>query len=641
MNRQRRIYQKNIPLQEAVNRWSCFLSKLSPCGEEEIAVEHSLGRITSRPVFALISSPFYHSSAMDGYAVRFSDTFGATEKAPVALRIGQDAIPVNTGEPLPDGYNAVIMIEDVYERDGSIFIHSPVPPYQHVRIVGEDIVQTELILPENHQIRPVDIGAMLASGHTTLHVRKRPFFMVIPTGTEIIRPGERIQKGKIIDSNSYMIGSLLIQWGAEYRRVDIVPDEKEILKEEILLSLETSDGVIVIAGTSAGTKDFTPNIVEEIGDIIVHGVSIKPGRPVLLASVKGKPVIGVPGYPVSAYVTFEIFGRMMVNHLLSITTERGESIRGKLSRPVASTLGQEEFLRVKLGMVNDQYIVAPVGRGAGALMTLQRADGIVRIPPNAELLEAGTTVDVQLMRRRDEIEGTVVCIGSHDNTLDILANQLRKRYPGFSLTSSHVGSMGGLTAIRRGEAHIGGTHLLDEETGQYNIPFIKKILNDRPIVLINLVYRKQGLIVPKDNPKNIISLKDLTRDDVVFINRQRGSGTRLLLDRSLKELGINPQQIEGYDKEEFTHMGVASAVKSGVADVGMGILTAALALGLDFVPVAEERYDLIVDKTSMLLPQVKALIEIIRKDEEFRQIVQSLGGYDTKEMGNVIYEQDP
>ncbi len=641
MNRQRRIYQKNIPLQEAIDRWKEFLSDLPPCGEEEIAVEYSLGRITSKPVFALISSPFYHSSAMDGYAVRFSDTFGATEKAPVALKVGQAAMPVNTGEPLPDGYNAVVMIEDVYERDGYIYIHSPVPPYQHVRTVGEDIVQTELILPENHQIRPVDIGAMLAGGHTTLHVRKRPFFMVIPTGAEIIRPGERIQKGKIIDSNSYMIGSLLIQWGAEYRRVDIVPDEKERLKETVLQCLENSDGVIIIAGTSAGTKDFTPNIVEEIGDIIVHGISIKPGRPVLLASVKGKPVIGVPGYPVSAYVTFDIFGRMMVNHFLSITTEKRVSIRGKLSRPVASTFGQEEFLRVKLGMVNEQYIVTPVGRGAGALMTLQRADGIVRIPPNAELLEAGTTVDVQLLRRKDEIEGTVVCIGSHDNTLDILASQLRKRYPGFSLSSSHVGSMGGLTAIRRGEAHIGGTHLLDEETGQYNIPFIKRILGDRPIVLINLVYRQQGLIVPKGNPKNIRSLKDLTRDDIVFINRQRGSGTRLLLDRSLKKLGITPQQIEGYDKEEFTHMGVASAVASGVADVGMGILTAAMALGLEFVPVAEERYDLIVDKNSMLLPQVQALIEIIRKDEEFRQIVQSLGGYDTKEMGNVIYEQGP
>lgn len=641
MSKQRRIYQRNITLQEAIDRWRGFLSNLLPCGEEEIAVEQSLGRITSRPVFALISSPFYHSSAMDGYAVRFSDTFGATEKDPVRLRIGQDAIAVNTGEPLPDGYNAVIMIEDVYEREGYIFIHSPVPPYQHVRTVGEDIVQTELILPENHQIRPVDIGAMLAGGHTTVYVRKRPLFTVIPTGSEIIRPGERIQKGKIIDSNSYMLGSLLIQWGAEYRRNDIVPDEKERLKEEILLSLENSDGVIIIAGTSAGTKDFTPDIVEEIGDIIVHGVSIKPGRPVLLASVKGKPVIGVPGYPVSAYVTFDIFGRMMVNHLLSITIEKRETIRGKLSRPVASTFGQEEFLRIKIGMVNNQYIITPVGRGAGALMTLQRADGIVRIPPNTELLEAGVTVDVQLMRRRDEIEGTVVCIGSHDNTLDILANQLRKRYPGFSLSSSHVGSMGGLTAIRRGEAHIGGTHLLDEETGQYNIPFIKRILSDRPIILINLVYRKQGLIVPKGNPKNVMSLRDLTRDDIVFINRQRGSGTRLLLDRSLKELGINPQEIKGYEKEEFTHMGVASAVASGVADVGMGILTASMALGLDFIPVAEERYDLVIDKGSMLLPQIKALIEIIREDEEFRQVVQSLGGYDTKEMGNVIYEQDP
>lgn len=638
MKKKRRIYHQNIPLQEAIQRWSLLLNTLPPSGEEEVRVDSSLGRITSRPVSALLSSPFYHSAAMDGYAVRFTDTFGASERSPVRLKIGRDAMGVNTGEPLPDGFNAVIMIEDVYEREGEIVIHSPVPPYHHVRTVGEDIVQTELILPENHRIRPVDIGAMLAGGLTTVFVRKRPRFTIIPTGAEIIKPGQRIDRGRIIDSNSYMLGALLLQWGAEYRRMDVVPDDQERLTEVILSALEESDALAVIAGTSAGTRDFTPHILGEIGEVLVHGVSIKPGRPVILASVRGKPVIGVPGYPVSAYITFDIFGRMLVDHLLCQSGQREEVIRGRLSRPVSSTIGQEEFLRVKVGKVRDRYIVTPVGRGAGALMTLQRADGIVRIPEGIELLEANSPVDVHLMKDRYEIEGTVVCIGSHDNTLDLLANQLRKRFPQFSLSSSHVGSMGAMSAIRRGEAHMGGTHLLDEATGEYNIPFIKRILEDRAIVLMNLVYRQQGLIVQAGNPKGISSIEDLTRDDILFINRQRGSGTRLLLDKILKEQGISPHHIAGYDREEYTHMGVASQVASGSADVGMGIMNAAIALGLEFIPVAEERYDLLIDRESMNLPQVEAVLEIISDDGEFRGLVQSLGGYDTRDMGKIFYE---
>ncbi|NOY39789.1 MAG: molybdopterin biosynthesis protein [Nitrospirae bacterium] len=638
MKQSRRIYQDNTPLQDAIEKWLEIIRSLLPKEGEFIPAHQSAGRITARAVQAMISSPFFHSSAMDGYAVHFHETFGATETHPLRLKLNEQAIPVNTGEPMPHGFNAVIMVEDVSIEGSFIEITESVTPYQHVRTVGEDIVQTELILPENQRIRPVDIGAILAGGHTGVFVRKKPLVTLIPTGNEVVDPGTTpLRRGNIIDFNSYMTGALINQWGGEFRRESVVSDDKELLKERISESLNDSDLVVVIAGSSAGTKDFTPNAIGELGRIIVHGINIKPGKPVLLGMVKDKPVIGLPGYPVSAYITFELFAKPLVYHLLGIVPEMPEMLKAWLSRPVASSIGQEEFLRVKVGKVGDKYIATPSGRGAGALMTLQRADGIVRIPAMSEGLAQRSEVEVTLLRSRDEIENTIVCIGSHDNTLDILANLLKKRFHSYSLSSAHVGSMGGIMAIKKMEAHIAGTHLLDESTGEYNIPLIKRLLKDIPLLVVNLVHRQQGLIVRKGNPKGMRGIEDLTREDVVFINRQRGSGTRLLTDKCLKDSGIPPQEIEGYDREEYTHMGVASAVATGVADAGMGILSAALALGQEFIPVAKERYDLIIRGEYIETPKIQSLLHILTSDSEFRNLVTTLGGYDVSDMGKVIY----
>jgi len=635
----RRIYQTTTSLEDAHKVWFEFIQTLQPLESEDIAVIDSLGRVTAEAVQARISSPFYHASAMDGYAVRFHETFGASETVPLRLTLHEQAVPVNTGDPLPEGFNAVIMVEDVNLIEDFIEIISPTSPYKHVRAVGEDIVKTELILPENHVIRPVDIGAMLSGGNNMIKVRRRPFVTIIPTGNEIVEPGAQLKVGNIIDSNSFMIGSLVNTWGGEYNRTDVVSDNKEILKQRILASSHISDVTIVLAGASAGTKDFTPNAVDDLGTVFVHGISIKPGKPLLLGMINDKPVIGLPGYPVAAHMTFEMFGKPLIYHLLGIEPEGPERLKAKLSRPVSSSLGQEEFLRVKVGKVGGNLIATPVGRGAGALMTLQRADGIIRIPALSEGTAPGSEVDVMLIRSKNEIKHTLVCIGSHDNTLDVLANFLKKRYPSLSLSSAHVGSMGGLMAIKKSEAHIAGTHLLDERTGEYNITFIQRLLKGIPLKVINLVYRKQGLLVPKGNPKNIHAVEDLVRDDIVFINRQAGSGTRLLTDKCLKESGIHAQAVNGYSKEEFTHMGVASAVASGAADTGMAILTAALALDLEFIPVTNERYDLVIRSDDFELPMIQSLLNIITSDDEFRAMVRSLGGYDVRDMGKVIYEQ--
>lgn len=666
MTTRRDIYLESTPLEEALKTWHgrCIsegFGELLPA--EAVSVHDALGRITAEPVSARISSPFYHAAAMDGYAVRFHETFGASERAPKRLLIGEQARYVDTGDPIPDGFNAVIMIEDVnivadggsrersdvtwkgreaartehgVEEPKCIEIIAPATPWQHVRVIGDDIVATELIVPQNHKLRPMDIAAIIAGGHTRVNVRRKPRVVVIPTGSEIVEPGSPLKKGDIIEFNSRMLCGLVSEWGGEPIRFGIVPDDPARLKESLLRGVNEGDIVVLNAGSSAGSEDFTGNVIRDLGEVILHGVGIKPGKPLILGWVGGKPVAGIPGYPVSAYITFVLFVKPLLYRMQGLEIDEPEIVRATLSRQIASTLGQTEFVRVKVGNVGGKYVATPITRGAGILMSLVRADGFVRIPALSEGIGAGAEVEVELLRSKRAIEHTIVCIGSHDNALDLLANSLKKKYPKYSLSSAHVGSMGGLVALKRGEAHIAGTHLLDEETGEYNTPFIRRLFPDRTILLVHLAYREQGLLVPRGNPKNIVGFEDLTRDDVIFVNRQAGAGTRLLTDKCLRERGISPSDVKGYEREEYTHMGVASAVQTGIADTGLGILAAARALNLDFIPVAKERYDLAIPLEYYESDMIGCLLSILREDKEFRESVASLGGYDVTDMGTVV-----
>ncbi len=657
------IYLTNTPVAEALEKWSTKMHEegLKPLDGVRIAAADALGRVTAEAVFAKISSPFYHSSAMDGYAVKSSDTFSASDLLPCKLIIGQQTVYVDTGDPVPEGFDAVIMIEDVtthgsrkgknrnqtpaggpeetnlYEEE-FIEIIKPATPWQHVRLIGEDIISTELLLPENHVITPVDIGAVLSSGHVDIVVRRRPKVSIIPTGSELVEPGAMLNKGNIIEYNSAILSGLITEWGGESVRFSPVSDSLEAIKRSICEGCDRGDLVVVNAGSSAGSEDFAAQAIAELGEVVLHGVNIKPGKPVILGWVKNRPVLGIPGYPVSTYITFRLFAKKLIYLLQGLDAPESESIEARISRQVDSSLGQEEFLRVKVGKVGNNIIASPVSRGAGVLMSLVRADGFVRIPAMSEGLGAGSLVSVELMKNKKDVAHTVVCIGSHDNALDVLANLFKKKYPKYSLSSAHVGSMGGLIAVKRGQAHMAGTHLLDEETGEYNLPFIKRMLTGMNIMVMNFVYRQQGLIVQKGNPKKIRRAQDLTRDNIVFINRQRGAGTRLLTDSYLKKHDISSQHINGYEREEYTHMGVASAVLSGVADAGMGILAAARALDLDFVPVARERYDLVIVKDYLDTEALRALFEMITGEDELRILVKNLGGYDVQDMGEILYE---
>ncbi|MBM7855339.1 putative molybdopterin biosynthesis protein [Desulfohalotomaculum tongense] len=639
----RDVYLDDKPWEQALEEYICYLSEigaLNPGKSEMINVEDSLGRVTSEPIYARCSSPHYHASAMDGVAVRSLDTFGASETAPKQLKMGEQAVMVDTGDPIPEGYDAVVMIEDVHFITPELIeITAAVAPWQHVRVIGEDVVATEMILPGNHLIRPVDIGGILAGGVTKIAVHPRPKVAVLPTGTELVQPGsERLKPGDIIEYNSRVLGSYIREWGGTPLRWEITVDDYEQLKSQIIKAVKEADIVVINAGSSAGREDYTVDLVRELGKVLTHGVATKPGKPVILGEVAGKPVIGVPGYPVSAVLASELFVKPLVYKKLGIVPPAVSKTTATISRKLVTPLGVEEFVRVKLGRVGDKTIATPISRGAGMIMSVVRADGMLKVPRNKEGYQAGETVQIDLIRSMEEIDETTVIIGSHDIALDILANYLRKLYPQATLSSAHVGSLGGLTALKRKEAHCAGSHLLDEETGQYNVSYIKRLLPGRNIVLVNLVYREQGLMVAKGNPKNIGGLADLVKPGVRFVNRQRGAGTRILLDYKLKELGINPGKIHGYQHEEYTHMAVAAAVASGSADAGLGIKAAAKALGLDFIPVVEERYDLCIPGEYWDQPVIQRLLKVMALPE-FQQHVQGLGGYDLRDCGKVMWRQ--
>ena len=645
---ERNIYLHDVPLDEAIADWHAALRAaglLAPLGKETISLTDALGRVTAQPVWARISSPHYHAAAMDGYAVRSEETRGATETSPLLLRLGEQALAVDTGDPLPAGMNAVVMIEQTQpvSRDGAEYIEilASSAPWTYVRPMGEDIVASELVLAANHRLRPQDLGALAGSGHTQVTVYRRPRVAILPTGTELVTIGSELKPGDIIEYNSLMLGSQAEEAGCVVTRLPIVRDNYAAIRDVVTAALESHDLVAINAGSSAGSEDYTAAIVQELGELRVHGIAIRPGHPVVLGLARGKALVGIPGYPVSAAMTFDLLVKPLLYRWQGLEVPENPTVQATLTRKVLSPLGEDHFLRVTLGKVSGRLLATPLAGGAGVLMSLVKADGVVQIPRFSEGHNAGEQVRVELMRPLSSIDTTIVAIGSHDLTLDLLADRLRQGQPRRSLSSAHVGSLSGLLALQRGEAHLAGCHLLDEASGDYNVDTIRRLLTPHGVrvVLLGFVNRQQGLMLPKGNPKAIASLEDLLRADVAFVNRQRGAGTRVLLDYALKRKGLNPRHISGYERQEYTHLAVAAAVKSGAADCGLGILAAARALELDFVPLFDERYDLVIPIEHYESELLAPLLGLIGgRDDAFVAAVQALGGYDTDQMGEVLAE---
>lgn len=631
---ERKIFLSNTDIERGVELYlEKFEEAVHSVNTETIDIRQAMGRIIAKPVFAGVSSPNHNAAAMDGIMVIADRTYKASETSPAILAQGEDFEYINTGHLIKDPYDSVIMIEDVVDLgDGRVSITVQASPWQHIRPIGEDIVAGEMVLPENHRIRPIDIGAVLNSGVTLVDVYEKIRVGIMPTGNEITDIYDHLPKGKTFDTNSWTFKSIVEEWGGIPERIAPVPDDYELLKDALSGLVERNHIIIINAGSSAGSKDFTSLLVEELGEVFFHGLAIKPGKPTVLGAIQGKPVIGVPGYPGSAFLAFEEIVGPIFRRLQRSPKPQSQRIKAVVSRRVVSSLQYREYIRIKLGKVGDKLIATPLPRGAGVTMSLVKADGLMVIPKNSEGYEAGEEVSVELTRDMGAIENTIVSIGSHDLIMDYIGNLLEKveTKPGissFHLSSAHVGSMGGILALSRGEAHIAPIHLLDEETGEYNTSYLKKYLGKEKVTLVKGVKRQQGFMVAKGNPKGIYKIEDLVSKDITFVNRQKGSGTRILTDYLLKKAGIDNSSICGYHREMTTHMAVAAAVNSGTADVGVGVYSAAKTMGLDFILIGFEEYDFAIPDKYLNLKMIQAFLDVL-KSSLFKEVIKELGGYE-------------
>lgn len=628
-------YLTNVPLEKAKQEYLELLIQNGFAPQAEaIRVQDACGRITAVPVYAHISAPHYPASAMDGIALAARATFGAGETTPVTLQPDQFTV-VDTGDPIPEGCDAVVMVEDLVKNDDeSVRLYAAAAPWQHIRQIGEDICAGEMILPSNTVISPSAIGAMLAGGVMEIRVIRRPVVGVIPTGDEIIPPTSDPKPGDIMEFNSSIFSAMLAQWGAEPHTFPIVPDSFEKIKAAVEAALAVCDIVLLNAGSSAGREDFSTQVIRELGGVLYHGIAMKPGKPAILGYQGPKPILGVPGYPVSGILVMEAFLKPFISHWNRTGIAAPVYQEATLSRAVVSGLKYQEFIRVRMGRVGDKLTASPLSRGSGVVSSFMKADGILEIPQGVEGYEAGSTVRVRLLRPVSELEHTLVAIGSHDPLLDELADMIHRADAQLYMSSTHVGSMGGIMAVRRGETHIAGIHLLDETDGNYNASFVRRYFPKGGVRLVECVGRTQGLMLQKGNPKNIREITDLTAPGIRYVNRQKGSGTRILMDYLCKKHQLAPDSIYGYDREEFTHMSVAAQIEAGTGDAGMGIYSAAKLYGLNFLPICMEQYDLLIPDAAWDTPMVRRLLEVLQSGE-FRAKLESMGGYQLDHPGQV------
>ena len=636
-------YLNNITLDEAI---AMFVAALDESGaelaQETVSTVESLGRITAQPLYAHMSAPHYHACAMDGIAVPARVTFGATSTTPVTIAAA-DYVVVDTGDPLPDGCDAVVMIENVVYPEGctqmdlgqcDVRVFEASTPWQHVRQIGEDICAGEMLLTSHVRIEPAAMGAMLAAGVQEVAVLAKPKVGIIPTGDEIVPPSADPRPGDVLEFNSTIFSGMIEQWGSVPITYPITPDDPEALEAVLRRAVGECDIVLVNAGSSAGRDDYTSRIVSQVGELLCHGVAIKPGKPAILGIAGTTAIVGVPGYPVSGIIVVEQLVAPLIAHLTHCGAGDRQRVEARLARPCTSPLKYREFVRVRLGSVQGNLVATPLSRGAGVVTSFVKADGIMEVPQNCEGLEAGETATVHLLRPLADIENSLVVMGSHDPLIDEVAQLVHLHHPGMSVASTHVGSMGAIVAAKRGENHCGGIHLLDESSGTYNDSYLARHFPKGGVRQVECVYRQQGLMVAPGNPLGITSLASMQERGMRFVNRQKGSGTRILNDYLCAQEGVDPARIYGYDHEEYTHTAVAALVQSGAVDAGMGIYSAAKMYGLAFVPICEEQYDLLVPDYAWDTPMVQALLEVLSSDE-FRERIESLGGYRLDKPGRV------
>ena len=628
-------YLTNVSLEQAKNEYLELLIKNGMGGVPgKISVQEACGRTTAGAVYAHICAPHYHASAMDGIAVNAASTFGATQTTPVTLAADQYVV-VDTGDPVPENCDAVIMVEDVVkEENGSVRLYDAAAPWQHIRQIGEDICAGEMILPAYTTVSPSAIGALLAGGVMEIEVLRKPVVGIIPTGDEIILPTSDPAPGDIIEFNSSIFSAMLRQWGAVPLTFPIVPDRLDEIRSAVSAALSECDIVLLNAGSSAGREDYSAQVIRELGGVLYHGIAIKPGKPAILGYQGSKAILGVPGYPVSGIIVIEQLLKPIIEYMNHHQVRQEGAVLAQLSRPVISGLKYQEFVRVRMGYVDGRLIATPLNRGSGVVSSFMKADGILVVPQGLEGYEAGSEVEIELLRPVEELRNTLVAIGSHDPLLDEIADMLHRRNTTHYMASTHTGSMGGIMAVRRRETHVSGIHLLDEKDGTYNESYVRKYFPGGGVRLVECVGRTQGLMAAKGNPKEIMGIESLMKPGIRYVNRQKGSGTRILMDYLCGKHGLDVTAIYGYEREEFTHTSVAAQIASGSADAGMGICSAAKMYDLAFIPVCTEQYDLLIPDSAWDTPLVQEMLEIL-KSREFARKLEALGGYTLDKPGRV------
>ena len=629
----RHLYLKTTDIDEAKRIYQNALEDILKTQKTEtIQTENAYGRVVAKAIYAKRSSPFYPSAAMDGIMIDAKKTIGANEHNPLMLD-ASDYVEIDTGDPVLDPYDAVIMAEDCIKTDQGIQIIKAHVPWENVRPIGEDIVEGELLFTVNHVLRPMDISVLMAAGQLEINVFKQVRLAIIPTGTEIVEAHANPQLGDIIESNSYLFKGMALEAKADVVRFPILKDDYELIINTLDKAADDFDVICINAGSSAGREDFTSKAIQSLGEVYVHGLAIKPGKPAILGRIRSTPVIGIPGFPVSAHIVFSEFVVPLLYQLNHLPLAKVEHVEAISTKRIVSSLKYKEYIRVKLGQVDDRIVASPLARGAGVMMSVVRSDGYALIDQNSEGIEMNEKVVVRLNPGHHDFKQSLVMIGSHDMMIDVAQDYLAQHSPEHFISSSHVGSFGGLMALKRKECHLAPIHLLGSD-GIYNREALIQLFKTDEIVLIKGVQRIQGLLVAKGNPLNIKRVEDLTR--IHYVNRQRGAGTRVLLDHLLKAKGIDPTSIKGYEHELSTHLAVASAIQNRSADCGMGVYSAAHTMGCDFIEIAEEAYDFACRVEDLNHPSILRFIQVL-KNPEFQASVLALGGYHFDQAGEVNY----
>ncbi len=633
MSKNRNIYLKKknpeIALQEWLDNFYDFEGEI-----ETIAVEDARGRITACAIKAKRSAPHYYASAMDGIATRAELTFTADARNPVKLMQVEDFTWVDTGDPIPENFNTVIKVEELnIINDNELMIERSANPWQHIRMIGESVIKKNLVLPINHQIRAYDIGGLLEAGITEIEVRSKPTIGIIPTGTELVNADQEPARGQLIEFNSKIIKAFIKEWGGEATISEIIADDYQQIRNKFAEYNQKFDFTIILSGSSAGKEDFTIKILTELGEVFTHGVNLMPGKPLILGKASEKPVMGLPGYPIAAIFTFFIFGQPLIKQMQGRRKLDLDKVEALLKRKLPSTAGINELIRVNLAEIDDKLVAIPRKRGSAAMESLLNSDGVMVIPENEEGFAVGEMKDVYLLKPLQNIKKDLMLSGSHDFSLDFIKNEFAKNIQTGDFKFITSGSMGGLTSLRRKEVHLAGSHLIDAQTGAYNRHLVKRLFSNQKIALINLVEREQGLMI-NNNLDKIKSLTDLAKEKLVYINRQRGSGTRVLFDYLLAEHGISKNSIIGYEREVYTHLAAAATVTNGGADAAMGIRAAAEIMDLNFIPLKKETYQLILPEKFLNDSRITILLDII-KSATFKDYMTEYKGYSIEKSGLV------